>query len=88
MIYNVTKLFDEYSLNALKAFLNVHKIQVFYSDTLNNFSLNLIESCSKSRKDIVRKVIERQMSTIPITELINCPKINIIDKATKRRRMF
>lgn len=85
MIYNVTKLYDKYKIEAFKHYLSISKLQIFYSDMLNDFNLNLIESCEEVRKQLVFKVIRIQMSKIPIIELINCPKIDMNNKLTKCR---
>lgn len=77
MIYNVTKLFTKYNINSIKAFLNVSKVQIFYSDTLNDFNLKIKEPHSESKKRLVLGVVRRLMNTIPITQLTSCPKIKL-----------
>lgn len=74
MIYNVTKLFTEYDMNSIKAFLNVGKVQILYLDTLSAFILKIKEPHSESKKRLVLDIVKRKMSTIPIAQLTNCPK--------------
>ena len=61
-IYNVTKTFDKGFINALKAYLNCSKLEVRYSDWLNDINIYTYNSNTiviKNKKELCLKRIKQ-----------------------------
>ena len=58
-VYNITKLIDTKTLNAIKVRYNLKRIQVMYSDWFNEFGLRLLpkEQVHNDLKELLLKYI-------------------------------
>ena len=75
-VYNVTKLLSRQEQLAIKAFLNVNKITITYSDCLCEFGIRLTKPYSYERRKIVIKKINDTLMTTPVNILEGMPIIN------------
>lgn len=75
-VYNITKVIDKALLNSIKAFLNVDKVTVLYTDWGNEFGVRTINNTDKAKANIVSKLLWNKLSLEPITIFTNCPEVD------------
>lgn len=76
-VYNITKVIDKALLNSIKAFLNVDKVTVLYTDLGNKFGVRTINNADKAKANVVSKLLWSKLSLEPITIFTNCPKVDV-----------
>ena len=79
-VYNITKVIDKTLLNSIKAFLNVDKVTVLYTDWGNKFGVRVsgkLHNASKERLNAINKVLWNKLSLEPITMFTSCPKVDV-----------
>ena len=79
-VYNITKVIDKTLLNSIKAFLNVDKVTVLYTDFGNSFGVKVLDKFHNVRKDrleTISKVLWNKFSLEPIRTFTDCPKIDV-----------
>lgn len=76
-VYNITKVIDKTLLNSIKAFLNVDKVTVLYTDWGNKFGVRVSDNTNKDKANIISKLLWNKLSLEPITIFINCPKVDV-----------
>lgn len=57
-VYNVTKTFNKGFVNALKAYLNCSKLDIRYSDWLNDVNIFIYDTCTVVMKNKKRIMFE------------------------------
>ena len=58
-VYNVTKTFDKGFINALKAYLNCNKLEIRYSDWLNDVNIFIYDTSTIVMKNKKRLCLKR-----------------------------
>ena len=79
-VYNITKVIDKTLLNSIKAFLNIDKVTILYTDFGNKFGVKITDKLNNVRKDrldIVSKVLWNKLSLKLIKTFTNCPKVDV-----------
>ena len=76
-VYNITKVIDKTLLNSIKAFLNVDKVTVLYTDWGNKFGVRVMDNTNKDKANIISKLLWNKLSLEPITKFTNCPKVDV-----------
>ena len=76
-VYNITKVIDKTLLNSIKAFLNVDKVTVLYTDWGNKFGVRVTENTNKDKANIISRLLWTKLSLEPITIFTNCPKVDV-----------
>ena len=76
-VYNITKVIDKTLLNSIKAFLNVDKVTVLYTDWGNKFGVRVMNNTNRDKANIINKLLWNQLSLEPITMFTNCPKVDV-----------
>ena len=85
-IYNVTKVIQQSTVNAIRQYLNVDKVTVLYSDWGNEFGIK----CNPKAKDTgkiqrCKDLLWNEYKNVSLLELTTCPKIDA-RKANEVRR--
>jgi hypothetical protein len=79
-VYNVTKTFNKGFVNALKIYLNCSKLDIRYSDWLNDiniFTYNTDTTVIKSKKELCLKRIKKYIYQFKNDkDFETCPKID------------
>lgn len=79
-VYNITKLIDTKTINAIKIRYNLKRVQVMYSDWLNEFGLRLLpkEQVHNDLKELLLKYIVDKFDLMNenIYKLTSYPKCN------------
>ena len=55
-VYNITKVIDKTLLNSIKAFLNVDKVTVLYTDWGNKFGVRVMNNTNRDKANIISKL--------------------------------
>ena len=76
-VYNITKVIDKTLLNSIKAFLNVDKVTVLYTDWGNKFGVRVMNNTNRDKANIINKLLWNKLSLEPITIFTNCPKVDV-----------
>lgn len=79
-VYNITKTFDKGFINAFKAYLNCSKLEIRYSDWLNDiniFTYNSDTTVIKNKKELCLKRIKQYIHQFNNDkDFKTCPKID------------
>ena len=76
-VYNITKVIDKTLLNSIKAFLNVDKVTVLYTDWGNKFGVRVMNNTNRDKANIISKLLWSKLSLEPITKFTSCPKVDV-----------
>ena len=76
-VYNITKVIDKTLLNSIKAFLNVDKVTVLYTDWGNKFGVRVMDNTNKDKANIISRLLWNKLSLEPITIFTGCPKVDV-----------
>ena len=79
-VYNVTKTFDKGFVNALKAYLNCSKLDIRYSDWLNDINIFIYDTDTtviKNKKELCLKRVKQYVQQFQTDkDFETCPKID------------
>ena len=89
-VYNVTKTFDKGFVNAIKAYLNVGKIDIRYSDIHNDVNIFIYDTTYpasvKNKKELCLKRVKQYINEFKNdNEFTKCPTIISKDFHEKRK---
>lgn len=79
-VYNVTKTFNKGFVNALKAYLNCDKLDIRYSDWLNDVNIFIYDTCTevmRNKKELCLKQVKRYVQQFKNDkDFKTCPAID------------
>lgn len=87
-VYNITKVVDDSLLLSIRAFLNVDKVTILYTDWGNKFGVRVedkIHTASKERIAIISKILWNKLCNEPISKFTNSPRIDVHNASLIRK---